>query len=63
MWVAYLDFMRNQWESLREVEEVEDRYQEFNPLAVPYKSAFAVWLGLKQNKNLGSEPYKRNKIS
>lgn len=63
MWVAYLDFMRQQWPDIKSVEEVENRYKEFNTLAPPYKSAFSEWITLKKNVHSGPAAYKRQKIS
>ena len=63
MWVSYLDFMRQQWPNIDEVEDVEKRYASFNNLAPPYKSAFSDWLNIKK---VGAEeigPYKRQKIN
>ena len=62
MWVAYLDFMRQQWPSIEEVEDLENRYKEFNSLSCPYKSAYNEWLGLKAPQNSAMGPYKKKKF-
>ena len=61
MWVAYLDFMRQQWVNIEDVESVEHRYAGFNSLAPPYKSAFSDWLEVKKTVAEGAGPYKRQK--
>jgi hypothetical protein len=60
MWVGYLDFMRNQWPNLRDLEEVESKFREFDKLAPPYKSAFTDWVGLRTRDH--REAYKRFKV-
>ena len=49
LWVAYLDFMRNEWPSLPAIAEVENRFKEFDCLAPPNKTAYADWVDVKSN--------------
>lgn len=63
MWVMYLDFMRQQWPDIEDVETIEKAYCDFNSLAPPYRSAFSDWLQAKKTGGEDSGPYKRAKLN
>ena len=54
--------MRNQWLDIDEVEVVEKKYNGYNSLAHPYKSAYSDWLNIKKTGAEDSGPYKRQKL-
>ena len=51
LWIAYLDFMRNEWPSLGEINEVEIRFKKFNCLAPPNITAYGDWADIKSRNN------------
>lgn len=57
--MGYLDFMRDQWPSLKDLEEVEENFRRFDKLAPPYKSAYTDWVGVRIKSN--KDAYKRFK--
>lgn len=63
MWIGYMDFMRDQWPNIEDIQQVEQRYNAFNSLAPPYKSAFTDWLKIKKTGAQDPGPYKKQKIN
>ena len=60
MWVGYLDFMRIQWPNLKDLQEVEKQYKEFDKFAPPHKSAYSDWVSLRTKDH--QVAYKRFKV-